>query len=179
MLKMVFTGVGGQGIITAGIIMAEAAVVEENRYATQSQSYGAEARGGLTRTDVIISSREVIYPKIEQAHILAALHQRGYASYTGCLRPGGILIYDEDSVDVDDKTDARKLPMPILKAGRGANITLLGIICALSGAVAPDAVLRVIEKRYGTGSANSTAFEQGLKLVSDRGLLSMFAETGT
>lgn len=178
MLKMVFTGVGGQGIITAGIIIAEAAVIEENRYATQSQSYGAEARGGLTRTDVIISDREVLYPKIEQAHILAALHQRGYTSHTNCLRPGGILIYDEENVIVDDKTDARSIPMPMLKEGRGANIVLLGIICALTAAVAPDAILRVIDRRYGGGSGNIDAFKRGQMLVKDRGLLSRFAGIG-
>lgn len=179
MLKMVFTGVGGQGIITAGIIIAEAAVIEENRYATQSQSYGAEARGGLTRTDIIISDREVLYPKIEQAHILAALHQKGYTSHTDCLRPGGILIFDEDNVKVDDKTDARNIPMPILKEGRGANIALLGIICALTEAVAPDAVIRVINRRYGSGSNNIEAFKRGMKLVSDRRLHSLFMEIGS
>jgi 2-oxoglutarate ferredoxin oxidoreductase subunit gamma len=57
-------------------------VIEEARYATQSQSYGAEARGGLTRTDVIISDTEVLFPKIEQAHILATLHQRGYLAHS-------------------------------------------------------------------------------------------------
>jgi 2-oxoglutarate ferredoxin oxidoreductase subunit gamma len=170
LLKMVFTGVGGQGIITAGIIIAEAAVIEEGRFATQSQSYGAEARGGLTRSDVIISEREVLYPKIEQAHILAALHQKGYAFHTGCLRPGGILLYDEQAVKVDDKTDARSFPMPILENGRGANIALLGIICALTNAVGPDAVRQVLRRRYGEDSSNIDAFEKGLSLASERGL---------
>ncbi len=170
MLKLIFTGVGGQGIITAGIILAEAAVLEEGRYATQSQSYGAEARGGLTRTDIIISNREVLYPKIEQAHILAILHQRGYTAHTGTLRPGGVLIFDEEAVNVDDKTDARRIPMPILENGRGANITLLGILCALTAAVDPEAVRKILHRRYGEDSANYEAFDRGLSLVSERGL---------
>ncbi len=173
MLKLIFTGVGGQGIITAGIILAEAAVLEEGRYATQSQSYGAEARGGLTRTDVIISDREVLYPKIEQAHVLAVLHQRGYAAYTSALRPGGILIYDEEAVKVDDKTDARCIPMPILKSGRGANIMLLGILCALTAAVDPEALRRILHRRYGEGSGNDEAFDKGLNLVLERGISSL------
>ena len=170
MLKLIFTGVGGQGIITAGIILAEAAVLEEGRYATQSQSYGAEARGGLTRTDIIISDREVLYPRIEQAHVLATLHQRGYTAHTKTLRPGGILIFDEEAVNVDDKTDARRIPMPILENGRGANITLLGILCALTAAVDPEAVRRILHRRYGEDSANYEAFDRGLSLVSERGL---------
>lgn len=169
MLKLIFTGVGGQGIITAGIVIAETVVMEEARYATQSQSYGAEARGGLTRTDVIISDSEVLYPKIEQAHVLAALHQRGYLAHAKLLRPGGILIYDEKAVVVDEKTDARRVPMPILESGRSANITLLGIVCALTSAVTPESVRRVLIRRYGGDSANIDAFDRGLGLVSERG----------
>jgi 2-oxoglutarate ferredoxin oxidoreductase subunit gamma len=168
-LKLIFTGIGGQGIITAGIILAETVVIEEGRYATQSQSYGAEARGGLTRTDVIISDSEVLYPKIEQTHVLATLHQRGYLAHSKTLRPGGILIYDEEAVVVDEITDARRIPMPMMESGRGANITLLGIVCALTSAVTPESVRRVLHRRYGKDSANHAAFDRGLELVSERG----------
>ena len=74
MWKVVISGVGGQGVITAGILLAEAAVIHEGRYAVQSQSYGAQMRGGLSRADVIISDSEVIYPKVDQAHLLPCLH---------------------------------------------------------------------------------------------------------
>lgn len=171
MLKLVFTGVGGQGIITAGIILAEAAVIEEGRYATQSQSYGAEARGGLTRTDVILSESEVLFPKIEQAHVLAALHHQGYASHGKALRPGGLLIYDEGII-VGDKTDARRIPLPILQNGRGSNITLLGVVCGLTGAVKNDSIEAVIRRRYGDSSDNLEAFKTGLELAVHTGLAS-------
>ena len=164
MLKLVFTGVGGQGIITAGIILAEAAVLAEGRFATQSQSYGAEARGGLTRTDVILSDSEVLYPKIRQAHILAALHQRGYLSHGMCLRPGGLLICDE-TISVGDKTDARTILLPMRENGRGANITLLGVVCSLTGAVKPQSIREVLKHRYGNASDNFRAFETGLALA--------------
>ncbi|MDT8297120.1 MAG: 2-oxoacid:acceptor oxidoreductase family protein [Spirochaetaceae bacterium] len=173
MLKLIFTGVGGQGIITAGIVLAETVVIEEGRHATQSQSYGAEARGGLTRTDVIISDSEVLFPKIEQAHVLATLHQRGYLAHSNTLRPGGILIYDENAVVVDEKTDARRIPMPILESGRSANIALLGIVCALTSAVTPESVRRVLFRRYGEDSANLDAFDRGLTLVSERGFAAL------
>ena len=156
MLKLVFAGVGGQGIITAGIVLAEAAVIEEGRHATQSQSYGAEARGGLTRTDVILSDEEVLFPRIEQAHVLAALHHRGYAAHGASLRPGGLLIYDEGII-VGDKTDARRVPLPILDRGRGSNIALLGIVCGLTGAVQPESIRAVLERRYGSQSDNCQA----------------------
>ncbi len=172
MLKLVFAGVGGQGIITAGIVLAEAAVIEEGRHATQSQSYGAEARGGLTRTDVILSDEEVLFPKIEQAHVMAALHQNAYAVHGASLRPGGLLIYDE-GILVGDKTDARRIPLPILSNGRGSNITLLGIVCGLTGAVKKKSIRAVLQRRYGDNSDNYQAFDIGLDLA-DRPELSCF-----
>ena len=175
MLKLIFTGVGGQGIITAGIILAEAAVLEEGRHATQSQSYGAEARGGLTRTDVILSDEEVLFPKIEQAHVLAALHHQGYAAHGSFLRPGGLLIYDEGIV-VSDKTDARRVPLPILERGRGSNIALLGIVCGLTAAVKPDSIRAVLERRYGSKSDNCQAFDIGLDLAGQPELSSFRTE---
>jgi len=165
MLKLIFTGVGGQGIITAGVVLAEAAVVAEGRYATQSQSYGAEARGGLTRTDVILSDSEVLYPTIEQTHVLAALHQRGYNAHAATLRPGGVLVYDEDQVHPGPKADARCVPLPLLQAGRGANIALLGVLCELIGAVSCDSIRSVLDERYGAGSPNHEAFDLGIAMV--------------
>lgn len=170
MLKLIFTGVGGQGIITASVVLAEAAVIEEGRYATQSQSYGAEARGGLTRADVIISNHDILFPKIEQAHILSALSQKSYVPHAATLRPGGLLIYDEEAVRPGIKADARRFPAPILDRGRGANFTLLGIICGLSRAVSPEAVRAVLARRYGKDSSNDGAFLGGIELAETSGM---------
>ncbi len=61
--RMVFSGSGGQGVITAAILIAEAAVLYENLIAVQSQTYGPAARGGATRSDVIISDSNINFPK--------------------------------------------------------------------------------------------------------------------
>jgi Pyruvate/2-oxoacid:ferredoxin oxidoreductase gamma subunit len=74
---------------------------------------------------------------------------------------------------VEEKTDARRVPMPILEYGRSANIVLLGIVCALTSAVTPESVRRVLFRRYGEDSANLEAFDRGLKLVSERGFASL------
>ena len=68
--RLVFSGSGGQGVITAAIILAEAAVIHEGKNATQSQSYGAAARGGATRSDVIISDEEINFPVVSQPNNL-------------------------------------------------------------------------------------------------------------
>ena len=83
--RIVFSGSGGQGVITAAVILAEAAVIHDNLIATQSQTYGAAARGGATRSDVIISDSEIYYPKVIQPNILVSLTQEAYASFSGII----------------------------------------------------------------------------------------------
>ncbi len=79
--RLLFAGSGGQGIITAAILLAKAAVIYEGLNAVQSQSYGAEARGGLSRSDVIISREEIYFPKVTQPNILICLTQRAYNNF--------------------------------------------------------------------------------------------------
>ena len=86
--RMVFSGSGGQGVITASIVLAEAAVLYENLNAVQSQSYGAAARGGATRSDVIISDSTIDYPKVIQPNVLVCLTQEAYTKFCDIIRPG-------------------------------------------------------------------------------------------
>ncbi|MBM9606761.1 2-oxoacid:acceptor oxidoreductase family protein, partial [Desulfopila inferna] len=92
--RLVFSGSGGQGVITAAIILAEAAVIHEGLNATQAQSYGAAARGGATRSDIIISSEEINFPGVTQPNILVCLTQEAYNSFSPIIRPGGTLLTD-------------------------------------------------------------------------------------
>ena len=92
--RIVFSGSGGQGVITASIILAEAAVLHEGLNAVQSQSYGPEARGGATRADVIISDRAIRFPKANQPNILICLTQMAYNQFSPSIRPGGLLLTD-------------------------------------------------------------------------------------
>ena len=86
--RLVFSGSGGQGVITAAIILAKAAVIFEGKNATQSQSYGAAARGGATRSDVLISESDIYFPKVVQPNILVSLTQESYNTFSGIIRPG-------------------------------------------------------------------------------------------
>jgi 2-oxoglutarate ferredoxin oxidoreductase subunit gamma len=76
--RIVFSGSGGQGVITAAIILAKAAAIFEGKNAIQSQSYGAAARGGATRTDIVIADSEINFPKVLQPNILVSLTQESY-----------------------------------------------------------------------------------------------------
>jgi 2-oxoglutarate ferredoxin oxidoreductase subunit gamma len=168
--KFVFAGVGGQGMITAGIILGEAAVIHEGRYAVQTQSYGAEARGGLSRADVTVSDQETYYPKVEQAHCLVCMHQAAYTGNIAGIRPGGILIVDADHVAVGRHVDARRFSLPLTALvrdatgnPRGANLAALGAVVALTGAVGVEAVRAAIRARFGRDSSNETAYDLGLQ----------------
>lgn len=101
---MVFSGSGGQGVITAAIIMAEAAVIYEDLNAVQSQSYGAAARGGATRSDVIISDSAIHFPKVIQPNVLVCLTQEAYSAYYPIIRPGGLLLTDARYVKTEKKS---------------------------------------------------------------------------
>ena len=151
---MVFSGSGGQGVITAAIILAEAAVVYENLNAVQSQSYGAAARGGATRTDVIISSDTIDFPKVLQHNGLVCLTQTAYNKFHRIIRPGGLLITDPHWVESSRKVDARQAELPLYdtvmeKIGKPIvlNICMLGAIVELTELVKPDSIMTTLKDR--------------------------------
>src|SRR5665647_501001 len=93
MKQIVLTGTGGQGLILAGIILAEAAVLD-GKQAIQTQSYGPEARGGASRAEVIISDEPIDYPKVQKADTLLAMSQEAFNKYGGSIGAEGILVVD-------------------------------------------------------------------------------------
>ncbi len=152
--RMVFSGSGGQGVITAAIIIAEAAVIYENLMAVQSQSYGAAARGGATRSDVIISDQTIHYPKVIQPNVLVCLTQEAYNSYASLIRPGGLLITDNRYVRTERKVDARQKELPmhqqvVDKIGNPIvfNICMLGAVIGLTEIVKPESIIKVLKSR--------------------------------
>ena len=173
--RLVLSGAGGQGVITAAIILAESAVLYENMNAVQSQSYGAEARGGATRSDVIISDAEIFFPKVNQPNTLVCLTQAAYNSYATLIRPGGLLVTDSRYVRVEKKVDARQAALPLHqevmeKIGKPVvyNICMLGALIRLTNLVSSASVLKVLETRVPpkTLEMNRYALELGMALAS-------------
>ena len=87
-------GFGGQGIILAGIILAKAASIFDNKESIQTQSYGPEARGGASKCEVIISDKAIEYPKVQSPDILIAMSNKALIKYIVDLKDEGILIVD-------------------------------------------------------------------------------------
>ncbi len=150
--RLVFSGSGGQGVITAAIILAKAAVIFEGKNAIQSQSYGAAARGGATRSDVLISDFEIHFPKVIQPNILVSLTQESYNTFSPILRPGGLLLVDSKYVNTQKKVDAKHVALPLYdtvmkEIGKPLvfNICMLGALIGISRVVAPESILKVLE----------------------------------
>jgi len=174
--RIVFSGSGGQGVITASIIVAEAAVLFEGLNAVQSQSYGPEARGGATRADVIISDRPIRFPKVNQPNVLICLTQEAYNKFSGTIRPGGLLLTDSHFVKSERKVDARHVGLGMYRAvmdGIGKpvvfNICTLGALIGLTRVISKESILRVLETKIPAGflEMNTKAFEIGLQLVEN------------
>ena len=171
--RLVFSGSGGQGVITAAIILANAAVLFENKNAIQSQSYGAAARGGATRTDIIIDDSEIFFPKVIQPNILVSLTQESYNKFAPIIRPGGLLLVDSKYVSIQKKVDARHITLPMFdtvmkEIGKPIvfNICMLGALIGISNLIKPASILKVLETTIPEDfmEMNKKALELGLAM---------------
>ncbi|HHT64163.1 MAG: 2-oxoacid:acceptor oxidoreductase family protein [Bacillota bacterium] len=166
------SGTGGQGLILAGIILAEAAIIDGFN-AVQSQSYGPEARGGASKAEVIISDEEINYPKIGNAGILLAMSQKAYDKYSPQVQEGATVIIDSTLVKDIKEVEGQKIyRVPITEtakkeAGREmtANIVALGVIVGITGVVSEEAIKEAVLDRIpaGTEEMNIKALSAGLK----------------
>jgi len=173
-LEMRLSGSGGQGVILAAIIIADAAI-EQGINAIQTQSYGPEARGGSSKAEVIISKDEIKFPKVTDPNILLSLTQNSYDKYIATLSKNGILVVDE-SVNVDLNAPYKIYKLPILDTAQNkigthmvSNIVSVGVLYALIGedVISKDIMLRSITDRVPpvTVDKNISAFEEGIKLI--------------
>ncbi len=170
------SGEGGQGLVLAGKILAEAAAIYDDRNATQSQSYGPEARGGASKSDVIIADGAIDYPKAEKLDLQLALTQEAVDKYHADLRAGGWLVVDADGVTRVPEGDWRVVKVPFERLAREkvgkaivANIVALGVIVRLTQAVSEKAAEQAILARVprGTEDLNRKAFELGLETARE------------
>src|SRR5512137_1593716 len=104
------SGSGGQGLVLGGVILAEALGVYEGKNVTQTQSYGPEARGGASKSDVVVSDDEIAFPKPEKTDILVAMNQTAVDRYTGALADNGTLLADATFVTTVTFPDTYLIP---------------------------------------------------------------------
>ena len=172
-----FSGFGGQGIVTAGIILARAASIHDGKNAVQTQSYGPEARGGASRSEVIISDEDILYPKVLRPDIFVVMSGEAMQKYLRDLKRDGTVIYDSSLIKTPPNR-GRAYPVPatlLAKREVGkpivANIILLGALTAITGVVSREAIEKAVLESVpkGTEEMNRKAlhigFAEGEKLV--------------
>lgn len=166
-------GTGGQGVILASVILAEAVAVYEDREVVQTQSYGPEARGGASKADVIISDRPILFPKCRKLDVLVCLSQQAANSYLADLKHKGIAMVDGFYVRECPRQGAVCLPLSETsraKLGRElfANIVTLGALANLTGVVKLESLKQAIAARVprATLEMNLTALDAGWSLAA-------------
>jgi 2-oxoglutarate ferredoxin oxidoreductase subunit gamma len=165
------SGSGGQGLVLAGVILAEALGVYGGRNITQTQSYGPEARGGSSRSDLVVSDDEIYYPKATEPDVLLCLTQESCDQYYPQLKDEGILVVDSDHVRQLPTTKAYALPFIATARERigtpvVANVVSIAAVVAITQICSKDELLKAVLARAprGTEDKNRKACELGYEM---------------
>jgi 2-oxoglutarate ferredoxin oxidoreductase subunit gamma len=173
-------GFGGQGVLMCGIVIAKAASLFDKKYAVQTQSYGPEARGGASRTEVVVSDEQIDYPKVNNPQVFVAMSHEALLKYIDDIEEGAILLIDPNLVyqdEIEDIIKTKKLQVYHSKATETAedvigkkivaNIVMLGSFVEATGIISVEAAKQSILDSVpkGTEDLNMKAFEEGRKIV--------------
>lgn len=165
------SGYGGQGLILAGIILAEAAMYDGHEV-VQTQSYGPEARGGASRAEVIISDGPIDYPKVTAPDVVLIMSNAACAKYACTVEPGGTLIIDSGLVTSVPPVKGEVHGVPITDVAKEAtgraitaNITALGVMNTITSLVSTESLERAVRSRTpkGTEEINVKAMYAGIE----------------
>jgi 2-oxoglutarate ferredoxin oxidoreductase subunit gamma len=169
-IEVRFTGFGGQGMVVMGYILGKAAAVYDGKNAAMTQSYGPEARGGASSTQVVISEQAITYPYVTDVGVLVGMSQEGYDKYRSMRTAGAKVLIDEDLVILapdEDLSKVYKIPATRFAEELGrkivANIVMLGFFSALTGFVDDQSLRRAISESVPkpTIDLNIRAYEKG------------------
>jgi 2-oxoglutarate ferredoxin oxidoreductase subunit gamma len=170
-------GFGGQGIVLSGSVLGKAASIYDKRFASLTQSYGPESRGGSCRAEVVIDDAPIEYPYIVNPQLQIILSQEAYNEYGGNAAPDTLVIIDSDLVKVDPVQNPKPLSIPASSMAQElgrvvvANIIVLGFLAAISDVVSYEALKSSILDSIpqGTEDFNMKAFDLGYKYGVEHG----------
>ena len=169
-----FAGSGGQGVILASVIFAEAAVISGMK-TVQSQAYGPEARGGVSKAETVLSREPIWYSKVTAPDFLLALTQESLDSYSKTLAAGGLIMMDSSLRLPEGLDPAQVLSVPVLQTAREvvgkaftANIVAVGAINKALGLFDGETLLEAVKRHIpaGTEDINRRALDAGAELIS-------------
>ena len=152
--SFVFSGSGGQGVMSAGIMLAHAAI-DESKHATYLPEYGPEQRGGSAKCTVILSDTEIISPLTKKCDNLICMNEQAYKKFAGDLKAGGLLVLNSSRIKTEETRDDVKVisvPVDDIALGLGnvrvANIVLIGALIGASGIVSKDIFIKSLEEKF-------------------------------
>jgi 2-oxoglutarate ferredoxin oxidoreductase subunit gamma len=163
-------GFGGQGVILSAIIIGKAASIHRGAYATMTQNFGPEARGGACSAQLLLSGEPILYPYVTQPDIMVVMSQEAYTRFVPELREGGILIVEQDLVRVTDlprQTKVYSCPATRLAEELGKrmvlNSVMVGFFTAVTQLLEPDAIRKAVADSVPASfcDLNLKAFEKG------------------
>jgi len=167
-------GMGGQGIVTAGVMIGRSASVFGGKNVTLAQSYGPESRGGASKVDVIVSDEKIDYPKVRKPSLVAVMYQEAYRKNIGDLDRNTIVVIEPDMVQEDPSNHIPKIyrvPATRIAEGLGkrivANMVMVGAIIGLTNMMDTASVEKAISKYTprGTEQLNVNAFRSGYEFA--------------
>ena len=165
-------GFGGQGVILSATVIGKAASIYQGGYATMTQSFGPEARGGSSSAQVILSDQPILYPYVTRPDILVVMSQEAFTRFTPELKDGGLLIVEEDLVRVSGlKSTTRVYGVPATRLAEELgkkmvlNIVMVGFFGAVTGLLDPAALRRAVADSVPPAfqKLNLQAFDKGLE----------------
>lgn len=171
--EILIGGVGGQGVILAGILLGAAATLFDNKKAVQTQAYSSEQRGGMARAEVILDSDPITDPQVRRPVILIALAQDAVNRHLPKIKPSGLLVMDSDLVKEVGPGDFQTLAIPATSLAERelgnivvANLILLGALIKKTGLLSVGAMEKAIAANVPPQAKdlNLKAFRRGLEL---------------
>jgi 2-oxoglutarate ferredoxin oxidoreductase subunit gamma len=181
LVEIRIAGFGGQGVILAASVIGKATAIFQGGFATMTQSFGPEARGGSSSAQVILSTEPILYPYVTQPDILVVMSQEAYTRFSPQLKPGGILITEQDLVRVNDMpAGVRAFGVPATRLaeelGRKVvlNIVMVGFFGAVTGLIDSDALRKAVADSVPPAmqklnlAAFDKGFEYGRNLIAER-----------
>ena len=169
-------GFGGQGVILSAIVLGKAASIYENGFATMTQNFGPEARGGACSAQLVVSDSPVLYPYVTQPDIMVIMSQEAYNRFAHELKPGGMLIVEEDLVRVSNiNADKRVYSIPATRFAEELgkrmvlNSVMVGFFTAVTKLLDPESVRKAVADSVPPSfrDLNLKAFEKGFAYGSN------------
>ncbi len=164
-------GFGGQGVILSAIVIGKAASIVEGNFATMTQNFGPEARGGACSAQVILSNSPVLYPYVTHPDVLVVMSQEAYLRFAPELKPGGILLIEQDLVRIKGLSPAETrvygIPATRIAEQLGKrmvlNVVMTGFFGAITGLIGREALRKAVEDSVPASfrEVNLKAFDGG------------------